>query len=226
MRDMEKRMLAMEQKLTTVELERKCMTAKIESLESKNHQVNENVQKMEGEVASGMEKAKEEVKGEMREEMKGREEKKENIVIYGLKESADPDGRKRKDEDDEAVKSLATEIGVQFNGEIRTSYRAGPKKDDDRPRPLIVTIKDKETHKGILTNARRLFGKDLWKKVFVSHNLTWRQREEIRKEERKLKEEAETKTEEGNGAGRVGKCIVVGPRGRRRLKWVTENRNQ
>ena len=51
MRDMEKRMQAMEQKLTTEELERKCMTAKIESLESKNHQVNENVQKMEGEVA-------------------------------------------------------------------------------------------------------------------------------------------------------------------------------
>ena len=91
-----------------------------------------------------MEKAKEEVKGKMREEMKEREDKKENIVIYGLKESADPDGRKRKDEDDEAVKRMATEIGVPFNGEIRTSYRAGPKKDGDRPRPLIVTIEDKE----------------------------------------------------------------------------------
>ena len=173
-----------------------------------------------------MEKAKEEVKGEMREEMKEREDKKENIVIYGLKESADPDGRKRKDEDDEAVKNLATEIGVQFNGEIRSSYRAGPKTDGDRPRPLIVTIVDEETREGILTNARRLYGKDLWKKVFVSHDLTWRQREEMRKEERKLKEEAEKKTEEGNGAGREGKCIVVGPRGRRRFKWVTENRNQ
>ena len=226
MKDMEKRMSVIEQQLTTAMLERKCMTAKIEHLESKDKQVNENLQKMEGEVASGMEKAKEEVKGEMRDELKEREDKKENIVIYGLNESAEPDGRKRKDEDDVAVKNLAAEIGVQFNGEIRTSYRAGPKSDGGRPRPLIVTIEDEETREGILTNARRLYGKDLWKRVFVSHDLTWRQREEIRKVENKLKEEAGKKTEEGNGAGREGKCIVVGPRGRRRFKWVTEIRDQ
>ena len=49
--------------------------------------MNEDVQKIEGEVSSGMEKVMKEVKDEMRDEMKEREEIKDNIVIYGMKES-------------------------------------------------------------------------------------------------------------------------------------------
>ena len=52
-----------------------------------SRQVNEDVQKIEGEVSSGMEKVMKEVKDEMRDEMKEREEIKDNIVIYGMKES-------------------------------------------------------------------------------------------------------------------------------------------
>ena len=195
LKEMKKDMMAMEQRLATAMLERNCMTAKIENLESKNRQVNENVQKMEGEVASGMVKAKEEVKDEMRDEMKAREEKKDNIVVYGLKESNDADGRKRKEADEEKIKEMATEMGVVFNGEIKASFRAGAKLDGDRPRPLIVTIDNDETREEIKANARRLAGKEDWKRVFISPDLTWWQREEARKEEKKLKEDAEKKTE-------------------------------
>ena len=74
MKEMDSRMEQMETKLQTAELERKVLAEKVKNMESKNRQVDENVQKMEGEVASGMEKAKEEVKDEMRDEMKKREE--------------------------------------------------------------------------------------------------------------------------------------------------------
>ena len=226
MKEMEKRMTQMETKLVTAELERKHMTEKIANLESKNRQVKENVKKMEGEVTSGMEKAKEEVKDEMRDEMKKREDNKESIAVYGLKESSETDGGKRKEEDEESVKTMANEIGVVFKGGIKHSYRSGGKPEGDRPRPLIVTIEDEETREGILANARRMSGKEDWKKVFVGQALTWRQREERRKEEQKLKEDAEKKTKEDNEAGRVGECIVVGQRGRRWLKWITEPRRR
>ena len=157
--------------------------------------------------------------------MRERESKKDNIVVYGLKESDEADGLKRKDEDASMVIKMATEIGVDFKGEVKSSFRAG-KKDGDRPRPLIVTLGDEETRENILANARRMSGKEESKKVFVSHDLTWRQREEARKEEKKLRDEAEKKTEEENNGGRVGKYVVVGPRGGRRLRWVAENRNE
>ena len=215
----------MEAELVTAALERKVMAGKIENLESKSRQVNENVQKMEGEVAAGMEKAKEEVKDEMKEEMEKREKKKSNIVVYGLKESEEEDGKKRQEEDMKTIKEMATVIDVEIKGEVKGSYRAG-KKEGDRPRPLVVTLDDDETREGFLANARRMAGKDTWKKVFVGQDLTWRQREEARKEEKKLKEDAERRTEEENTRGRVGKCVVVGQRGRKWLKWVTEIRGE
>lgn len=225
MREMEERMTKMQADLATAMLERNLMKEKITNLENKNRQVDESVQKMEGEVAAGMEKAKEEVKDEMRDERKEREEKKENIVVYGLKESEDEDGKKRKEADMRLVVEMAAEIEVDFEGEIKASYRAGPKGQGDRPRPLIVTIEDDNTREGILANARRLAGKNEWGRVFVARDLTWRQREEIRKEEKKLKEEAEAKTKEENDKGREGKYVVVGLRGKRWLKWIREARN-
>ena len=225
MKEIEKKVMNMQAVLATAELERKVMAEKIINLESKNKLVNENVQKMEGEVAAGMEKAKEEVKDEMKDEMEKREKKKSNIVVYGLKESEEEDGKKRQEEDMKMMKEMATVIDVKIQGEIKGSFRVG-KKEGDRPRPLVVTIEDEETREGFLANARRMAGKDTWKKVFVGNDLTWRQREEARKEERKLKEDAEKRTQEENTRGRVGKYVVVGQRGRRWLKWVTEIRGE
>ena len=221
MKELEAKISTMESKLTIASLERKCMTEKIQNLEERNRQVGEEVQKIEGEVASGMERAKEEVKDEMRDELKRREENKDKITVYGLKEPNDADGKKRKCEDEEMVKTMAAEIGVDFKGEIKASYRSG-EKIGDRPRPLIVTIEDEETREGILANARRMSGKDEWRRVFVGQALTWSQREEARKEEKKLKDEATKKTEEL--AGGEGKYIVVGQRGKRWVKWVREIR--
>ena len=223
MKDMEAKMSKMEAQLQTAVLERKILAEKIENMENKNRQVKENVMNLEGEVTSGMEKAKEEVKVELRGEMREREEKRNNIVIYGLKESTETDGKKRKEEDEEKVKKMATEIDIEFKGEIRSIYRARPaagKPADDRPCPLVVTIEDDETREGILANARRMAGKDEWKRVFVAHDLTWRQREEMRKEEGKLREDAEKRTKEANEKGDMGKCIVVGQRGKKWIKWI------
>ena len=226
MREMQLKVDKMQADLTTASLERRIMAEKIEHMETKNRQVDESVQKIEGEVVAGMAKAKEEVKdemkGEMREEMKEREEKKENIVVYGLGESEEEDGKKRKEDDLKAVYTMVEAIDVDFRGEIKGSYRAGAKVPGGRPRPLIVTVEDEETREKILANARRMAGKEEWKRVYVAQDLTWRQREEIRNEEKKLKEKAEKRTKEENDEGKSGKYVVVGQRGKRWIKWIRE----
>ena len=63
---------------------------------------------------------------------------------------------------------------------------------------------------------------DDMKRVFISPDLTREQREEARKAESRLREEAEKKTEEAKNEGKVGRYAVVGQRGRRRLLWIPE----
>ena len=113
-------------------------------------------------------------------------------------------------------------IGVEVKGEVEVKFRAGKQNTETgaRPRPMIVKISDDETREKIFRDARNLARVPDLKKVFVSQDLTWAQREEARKEEKRMKEEAESKTEEAKKEGKVGKFLVVGQRGRRRIVWT------
>ena len=113
MKESMERIKKLEQRLTTADLERKCLTEKISAMENQNRQVNENVMKIETEVASGMVKAKEEVKGELRDEIKARENIKGNIAVYGVAESKLTDVDKQRQDDLEIVKKIAAEIGLK-----------------------------------------------------------------------------------------------------------------
>ena len=119
---------------------------------------------------------------------------------------------------------MAGHIGVELKCAIEIKYRAGKKNEgaEAKPRPLIVRIVDEETREKVLRDARKLRNVEGWNRVFVSPDLTWQQREEGKKIEKKLKEEAEKKTEEAVKDGKKGKFIVVGPRGRRRTVWTEE----
>ena len=226
-KDLEKRIIELESAAKTAELERMKMRMDMDKMETKTVQVKDKVKEMEKEVETGMEKAKEEVKEEMKEEMKEREEKASNVVVYGLKEAEETDPEKRKEHDKEKMAQLLEEIGVKAEGEIEVKFRAGKKGEANKPRPMIVRVEDDETREKIRKNARRLAQKDGWKSVFVSEDLTFRQREEGRKIEKKLREEAEKKTEDAKKEGKTGgKFVVVGPRGRRRTVWREERREE
>ena len=107
---------------------------------------------------------------------------------------------------------------------MEVKFRAG-KKDETgaKPRPMVVMVEDDETREKLLVNARRLARSERWRKVFVSQDLTWRQREEARKEEANLREKAERMNEEAKNEGKEGgKYVVVGRRGKRWIKWWVE----
>ena len=218
------KMAEMESRLKTAELERKALAAKVEKMEGSTTQVNDKIVGMEKEIETGMEKAKKEVRQEMTTEMKAREERSENIVVYGMAESTEEGAEERRTEEKRKVVQMAEDIGVEVNGEFEVKFRAGKKVEgSDRPRPLIVRVADDHTRQMLLENARKLARKEEWRRVFLSPDLTWQQREEAREEERKLRSEAERKTEEAKNGGRGGgRFVVVGQRGRRRVVWREE----
>ena len=141
-------------------------------------------------------------------------------MVYGLAEAEDEEAERRKEHDKAKMEALADEIGVSLEGEVEVRFRAGRKREDGKPRPMIVRIEREETRQRLLSNARKLARKEEWRSVFLSHDLTWKQREEARMEEKKLREEADRKTQEAKNGGRGGgRYIVVGQRGRRRVVW-------
>ena len=221
MKDFEGEIRKLNDRVNVLELEKETLAQKVENMELKTDKVKEGLEGVEKEVVSGMEKAKEEVKQDMGREMKEREERSQNIVLYGLEEPAVVGVEERRDEEKRRVEEVVREIGVEIRGAIDVKFRAGRKTEGDgtgtRPRPLIVHVADDETRERIFKGARNLSRVPAMKKVFIGQDLTWTQREEARKEEKQLREQAEKKSEEAKNEGKSVKWVVVGQRGRRKL---------
>ena len=208
------KMAKYEERLKILDLENKILQEKVGRLEGKTEQATEGIVRVEKGIETEIEKAKEQLGSELKE----REERSENVVLYGIEESSENDKEKAKEEDEVKVHQMAMAMGVEVKGVIVRKFRAG-KKDETKGkgRPMIVKIEDEETRAKIIANARRLSKDANWKNVYVSQDMTFKQREEARKEEARLKAEAEAKNESETDTGKPGKWIVVGPRGRRRI---------
>ena len=83
------------------------LRAEVERMMNGTDQVKEKIVVMEKEIENGMEQAKKEVKEEMTVEMRAREEKAANIVVYGAKESGKESAAERVDDDEQFVRDLA-----------------------------------------------------------------------------------------------------------------------
>ena len=219
----DKKFAEYDERIKDVEMENKVLKEKVLRLEGKTEEASDGLVRMEKELESGMEKAKNEVKEDVSNEMKEQEERNANVVIYGVEESKEEREEKRKEGDEKVVRELAAAIGVDDVGRMERKFRAG-KKDETtgKPRPMVVRIEDPEVRERILDNARKLNRTDSWKRVFISRDLTWKQREDAKKQEKQLRDEADQKNEAEKDEEKNGKWIVVGPRGRRRMAWAKE----
>ena len=223
LQEVELRMTSIEDKLKAAELERDALKEKVGRMESKTDQVKEKVVDMEKEIEAGMEKAVTEMTQDMAKEMNEREERSGNIVVYGIKESEEVDAEERKRQDEAKIKNMITAVGVVTKGADEVKFRAGKKSEENnRPRPMIVKVEDEETREKILDNAPRLAKKDGWTDVFISPDMTWKQREESKKEEAKLRDEALKRTEDAKKEGKKGRFVVVGRRVKRSVMWWEE----
>lgn len=81
------------------------------------------------------------------------------------------------------------------NTEIVKTVRLGRKRDDNKPRVLLVTLSDFGDKRYVLRNARNLRQSDEWSDVFISPDLTPQEREagrNLRAELKQRRDQGET----------------------------------
>ena len=218
LKDLKSVLKQMEDRVMVLEQEKEVLAQKVERMEKGAEKVTERVEGVEKEMATGMEKAKEEVKLDVKTELAEREANGNNICIYGLEETKEQDAEKWRESELKKVKEVADQMGVQLVGEVSIKFRAGREREEGaKPRPLIVRMKDDETRAKFFQNARLLSRAERTKKIFISQDLTPQQREEDRKAEAARKEDAAKRTQEAKNANRREKFVVVGVRGSRRV---------
>ena len=107
-----------------------------------------------------------------------RERKRNNIIIFGLREE---------DNDQALVKSLLNDLDIPYNvhSDTRGHFRVG-RLNSERPRPIVIKLIHANKKKEILMNTRNLRGIESWTGVTIAHNLTKIEYQEERIQESNL----------------------------------------
>ena len=139
-------------------------------------------------------------------EQKEKEDKKNNIMLYGLEEGSHKEDEKNADEDVGKVKEVFTTVNPEVtlvNLDKSTIKRIGIKKVAEegkptpRPRPVKIVTDSPEMKMEILRNARRLKDSEKYKHIGLSFDKTKKEQEEYRKLKIKL-DEKNRETASGN----------------------------
>ena len=105
-----------------------------------------------------------------------RERRRHNLVIYGMPESSDSTSTELGTNDQTRFSNL---VRSQFNTEninISKAIRIG-RSTNGRPRPLLVTLLDDSSRRYILQNAKSLRNNSTYNNVYISPDLTPKERE-------------------------------------------------
>ena len=85
---------------------------------------------------------------------------------------------------------------------------------------MIVRVANSDTRNALLKQAHMLGRKEEWKAVYLLPDLTWKQREEARKREQKLKDEEDRMNEQAKNEGRTGgRYVRKGWGEKRKVIW-------
>jgi len=122
------------------------------------------------------------------EEGRAREKKENNIVIFGMAESVKENVTDKKNDDEEMLKKILTAIDV---GPTHLAMFRLKVKEANKPKPLVIVLKDKSERNKIPGAARKLKGTE-YDKIFLSPDLTESQRlafKELVAERKKLNDD-------------------------------------
>ncbi len=145
-------------------------------------------------------------------EMVEREERKNNLLIFRLKE---PEGNlkdEKRNEDKETFIDICSKIGVPLSpSKIKEVRRLGNKKQDGKPRAVLVKLTDYSKKGNIFKNTVKLAG-TVYKEISLQNDLTQKQRDN----EAKLWDEARRRNQLLPSETKVWR--VVGPPWARELQ--------
>ena len=197
--NMSKRMLMFEKEMAEMKLAVNKNTQDVKDVNEKVDKVtesfNEDKKKRKKDNFDLISEATKRMSAELRE----RENRKNNLVLYGLCEPQHSvKGRDRKDEDLEVVGDLFKAMDAKVNStrDIKFSYRLGQLTDAvyEDPRPLCIGLITSETRDQVLKKAKNLGKTRNFFKVSITPDLTVQQRAE----DKALVKEAEEKNRNMN----------------------------
>ena len=120
-----------------------------------------------------------------------KEKRKLNVVMHNIPESDGGNYTERMEMDKGKFQEVIKD-GLRLNARVTKAYRV-VKPGHEKPRLLIVGLENAEVKADILKLAPQLRMSDRWRGVFISPDLTWKEREEGRK----LREELRRRTNSG-----------------------------
>ena len=160
-------------------------------------------------------------------ELREREARKVNVVIYGLEEAGAniTQGWKRKEHDMGQLADMLSQVGLDMDveSEIKFAARIGELKSDPNadPRPIKLAFRSVHQRESLFSKARKLPRTD-FANVSIVPDLTELQRNE----DKELADEAERLTEELSGdEGKNWEFRCVGRKGERVIRKVKKQNN-
>lgn len=125
---------------------------------------------------------------ELLEEMKQRDLRKCNVVIYGVREPTTGNVHERRQADEDKCDELFEFLGIS-HGNVQSVKRLGKKREDNK-RILCVTLKDENSKHLLIKRSKQLRRSPSYENIFIKPDLTFVQRQldyELRKELQKRK---------------------------------------
>lgn len=142
-----------------------------------NSEANAAPQSGEEKVKALFKEAINETVTEKEAEMKEREKRANNVIIFKAKEPESKTRQERVDEDEKLVQGLVEDIGAE-NVTIDNIVRLG-RKDKDKCRPVRFRLQDENEKSELMSKLHYLKEADEpYASLVVSHDLTPKQREE------------------------------------------------
>ena len=149
------------------------------------------------------------------------EDKKANLVIFGIPEQTGfgLTPRSAKDKDAQVVDSILEEV-ARRKVVFEVKFRIG-QKEEGKDRPIVLKLRNQHEKYEILDNCNRLKDHPQWKNVHIRQDLTKLQRECRQAHEAQLKVEASQK----NAELKNGETWLWKPRGRGLLRHLVKVQN-
>ena len=149
------------------------------------------------------------------------EDKKANLVIFGIPEQNGDGSRARsaKDKDSQVVDTILEEVAMR-KIVFEVKFRIG-QKEDGKVRPIVVKLRNQQDKDEILDSSSRLKDHVHWKNVHIRPDLTKQQRACRQTHEAQLQAEASQK----NAERKNGETWEWKPRGRGLLRHLVKVHN-
>jgi hypothetical protein len=174
---LDKKVKALSKEITDIKKTMTVMQNKHDDLTKVVDTVNDKCENNKTKISENAKVTKNAIFAELRE----REERKSNVVIFGVPEAGPriTQGLDKKAHDFDWVCDIASAVKIRIeNIDMKFLKRLGEKSDNNDPRPILLGLKNVELKKDLIYNSKQLKDNYDYGGMYIVPDLTQQQREE------------------------------------------------